>query len=133
MHNWLGSLKLHGKVVRILVMDFWKATTESIMQYFCLKLSSTGVPDFLNSWVTNNLCDCRQRVKIGFTISKWSHLKTGVPQGTLLGPVAFLLHVNDLQTVCPSIRYVDDSSIWEVCNRSGSNSQIRTAGNQATT
>ncbi len=46
--------------------------------------------------------------------------------------MAFLLHINDLQTVCPTVKYVDDSSIWEVCNRSGSNSQIQTAGNQAT-
>ncbi len=75
----------------------------------------------------------RQRVKIGSTTSKWSHPKAGVPQGTLLGPVVFLLHINDLQTVCPIVRYVDDSSIWEVCNRSGSNIQMQTVGNQATT
>ncbi len=43
------------------------------------------------------------------------------------------MHINDLQTVCPTVKYVDDSSIWEVCNRSESNSQIQTAGNEATT
>lgn len=41
-------------------------------------------------WVTNFLCNHKQRAKMGSTTSKWGHLKDGVPQGTLLGHVASL-------------------------------------------
>ncbi len=116
VHNWLGSLESHGKFVRILVLDFQKAFDRVDHAILLSKISNTGVPDFLTRWVTSFLCDRRQTIQIGSTTSKWSHLKTGVPQGTLLGPVAFLLHINDLQTVCPNVKYVDGSSIWEVCN-----------------
>ncbi len=126
-------LESHGNVLRIQLLDFRKAFDRVDHAILMSKISNIGVPDFLPHWVTRFLCERRQRVKIGSTTSKWSHLKTGAPQGTLLGPVAFLLHINDLQIVCPTVKYVDDSSIWEVCNRSGSNSQIQTAGNQATT
>ncbi len=133
VHNWVGWLESHAKVLRILVLDFHKAFDRVDNAILMSKISNTGVPDFLTCSVTSFLCDHRQRVKIGSTTSTWSHLKVGVPQGPLLGPVAFLLHINNLQTVCPTVKYVDDSSIWDVCNRSGSNSQIQTARNQATT
>ena len=115
------------------MLDFRKAIDTVDHSILLSKLANTGVPDFLIRWVTNFLCDRRQRVKIGSTTSSWSHLKAGVPQGTLLGPTSFLLHINDLKIICPAIKYVDDSSIWEVCNRSGNNSRIQTAGNQAST
>lgn len=78
------------------------------------------------------LCQRNQRVKIGNDISTWSVLNAGVPQGTLLGPVCFLLHINDLKTSCDTYKYVDDSTAWEVC--SGKNigaSKIQKAANDA--
>ena len=41
-----------------------------------------------------------------------------VPQGTLSGPKNFLVQINDLQTPCPMFKYVDDRTVFDVCNNS---------------
>ena len=43
----------------------------------------------------------------------------GVPQGTSSGPKKVLFQINDLQTPCPIFKYVDDSTIFDVCNNNG--------------
>ena len=41
----------------------------------------------------------------------------GVPQGTLSGPKCFLVYINDLRTTVPLYKYVDDSRLFEICDR----------------
>ena len=53
------------------------------------------------------------------------------PQGTLLGPTSFLLHINCLATECNAIKYFDDATIWEKCARDGSDSKLQIAANEA--
>ena len=94
-------------------------------------MPGTGLPNFLIKWVTAFLTNRQQRVKIGNTTSDWKHIKAGVPQGTLLGPVGFLLHIDDLQTIVNTCKYVDDSTLWESCTATGNDSQIQMACDQA--
>ena len=82
-----------------------------------------GLPDCLTRWMTSFLCERQQHVKLGNISSGWRKVGAGVPQGTLTGP--------SLRTVCPIVKYVDDSTIWEVCNRDGSDSVLQTAADQA--
>jgi len=61
------------------------------------------------NWIT-----LMQRVHANSNVrSDWKPVAAGVPQGTLLGLVRFLMHVNDLQTSSPTTRYVDDCTNWE--------------------
>jgi hypothetical protein len=130
LHSWLIDLDSGKNIIRILLIDFSKAfdlVDHTILMNKILKLD---IPDFLSSWLYSFLCDRRQRVKIGNTFSEWTDINAGVPQGTLLGPSTFLLHINDLQTECHAVKYVDDTTIWETCDKRGQNSRIQNAANQ---
>ncbi len=48
-----------------------------------------------------------------------------------MGPLCFVCHINDLKSVCDCIKYVDDSTIYEDCDRDGHDSKIQVAADQA--
>ena len=77
-----------------------------------------GLPAYLVRWMAAFLIDRQQSVKIGDTVSSIGYPNGGVPQGTLSGPKTFLVQINDLQTPCPMFKYVDDSTVFYVCNNS---------------
>ncbi len=54
-------------------------------------------------------------------------MKACVQHGTLLGPVTFLMHINELRTDCNMTKYVDDAAMWEVCEYTGVDSDIQVA------
>ncbi|CAB3977272.1 Hypothetical predicted protein [Paramuricea clavata] len=49
--------------------------------------------------------------------SAWKYIQAGVPQGTRLGPLLFLIMVNDLIPATDLVKFVDDSTTWEVLHR----------------
>ena len=64
--------------------------------------------------MTSYLTDRRQKVKIDDVKSKYKEITTGVPQGTILGPLLFILYVNDLLSHMPNeviMSYADDNVI----------------------
>jgi exonuclease III len=132
IHNWLLHLEKPSTIIRILLIDFSKAFDLVDHNILIDKIKKTGVPKFLSDWCYNFLCGRRQRVKINNDFSSWVNMNAGVPQGTLLGPVAFLLHINDLSTVCESVKYVDDTTLWEACDSMGVNSKLQIAAEQVT-
>ena len=60
-----------------------------------------------------------QRVNIGKHYSQSGLPNGGVPQGTLSGPKCVLVYINDLETPVHLYKYVDDSTLFEVCERNG--------------
>ncbi len=48
-----------------------------------------------------------------------------------MGPPCFLVHINDLKSICDDEKYVDDTSVWEICDKCGENSNIQTVADQA--
>ncbi len=79
VHCWLAALEPNGKVVRILLLDFRKALDRVDHKILLPKLANAGLPNFLIKWITNFLCERKQRIKIGSTTSEWKQMKAGVP------------------------------------------------------
>ena len=75
-----------------------------------------GVRDPLLSWFCTYLSDRKQRVAIDGQSSDWIGTNSGVPQGSVLGPLLFLIYINDIADNVPSdcLLYADDISLFDV-------------------
>ena len=72
---------------------------------------------WLINWVACFLSDRQQRTRVGHCYSSWKFVNAGVPQGTKLGPLLFLLMANDLKPSENTVKYVDDTTVWEVLSK----------------
>ena len=89
------------------------------------KLQLLKTPPILLNWCADFLHDRYLRVKRGHHKSSWRSIHAGVPQGTKLVPLFFLVMINDLQTTLPLYKYVDDCTVYEIISRSSHNSTLQ--------
>ena len=82
-------------------------------------------PPILINWRAGFLHDRQLRVKLGKIRFNWKHVNAGVPQGTILGLLVFLVMINDVITTHLSYKYVDDCSTHEVVSRPACNSTLQ--------
>ena len=78
------------------------------------KLRASGVSGNLLRWFENYLQNRYQRVVIPGAKSDWNYICAGVPQGSILGPLLFLLYINDIvKDIGSNIRlFADDTSLY---------------------
>ena len=93
-------------------MNFSKAFDVVPHQRLLAKLNSYGICDNTLFWINSFLCNRRQRVLIDGSASKYKPVLSGVPQGTVLGPLLFLLYINDITVnIKSNIRIFADDCI----------------------
>ena len=79
------------------------------------KLNHYGIRGVVNNWFSSYLSNREQYVKIGESNSSLCQIKCGVPQGSILGPILFLIYINDLNqilTVIKTIVFADDTNLF---------------------
>ena len=105
-----------GKEVRAVFCDISKAFDRVWHRGLLFKLESIGVSDSLLSWFKSYLADRKQRVVLPGAVSAWKYIKAGVLQGSILGPLLFLIYINDIVVdIHSSIRlFADDTSLYIV-------------------
>jgi len=81
------------------------------------KLSSYGLNKELIEWITAFLINRKQRVRINNIFSDRADVDSGIPQGSLLGPVLLIIYINDLIEYCDCgselYLYADDAKVFK--------------------
>lgn len=115
-----------GKEVRCVFFDISKAFDRVWHKGLLFKLRNLGISGSLLEWFTDYLNNRTQRVVLPGVSSPWTTLKAGVPQGSILGPLLFLVYINDIvQDINSTIRlFADDTSLYIIVENPAIAAQI---------
>lgn len=103
-----------GKEVRAVFCDISKAFDRVWHLGLLQKLCAAGISGDMLAWFKSYLSDRKQRVILPGAYSNWTYIRAGVPQGSILGPLLFLVYINDIVAdIGSNIRlFADDTSVF---------------------
>ena len=115
LNSWTLSLSNH-KSVTVAYVDFQRAFDSISHPKLIHKLTSYGVSGNLLHWIKSFLTGRTQAVRVGQSVSQTCQITSGVPQGSVLGPILFNIFINDIADLfdpssCSLKLFADDSEI----------------------
>ena len=117
LDQWTDAID-QGSAVDVIYFDFAKAFDTVPHSRLLNKIHGYGIHCKAAEWVRQFLEDRRQRVVIKGTKSDWGKVTSGIPQGSVLGPILFVLFINDLpdDILSSIVMFADDTKLWSKVN-----------------
>ena len=105
LDHWTDILDNHCALDAI-YLDFAKAFDKVLHERLLLKVENHGIKGNVLEWIRDFLSNRQQRVVINGTHSAWAPVTSGIPQGSVLGPLLFVIFVNDMPDMVKSFLYL---------------------------
>lgn len=112
--EWSKEVDL-GKQIDCIYLDFQKAFDTVPHRRLLAKVKSFGIQGCVLKWLESFLTGRRQRVILNGEVSDWKPVISGIPQGSVLGPVLFIIFINDLPDLLKSTckLFADDTKLYK--------------------
>jgi hypothetical protein len=123
---WTSALD-SGYSVDSVYLDYQKAFDTVPTQRLMKKLKAYGIRGSVAQWLEVFLTGRRMRVSVRGSESPWVNVTSGVPQGSVIGPLLFLLYVNDIpeSLECLSKMFADDTKVFTVVKCEADNERLQ--------
>jgi hypothetical protein len=106
-----------GDSFDVVYLDFAKAFDKVPHKRLVKKLRAHGIKGRVLRWVKSWLFCRRQRVVLNGKFSSWEEVLSGVPQGSVLGPLLFVIFINDIDEAVPEVeiikKFADDTKVGQ--------------------
>ena len=113
LNIWTEALS-HGLSIDIIYLDYEKAFDKVPHERLILQLNRYGISGDILRWIKDYLTNRTQQVRVNGHYSSSSAVRSGVPQGSVLGPVLFLIFVADIAPLVKNFisLYADDTKLY---------------------
>jgi len=112
LHHWHDAVDKDQSIHAVFV-DFAKAFdhVDHNVGLLVIKMLRFGLSDTVMCWMCDFLRHRTERVKIGDVLSDWLPISAGMPQGSFLGPLAFIILVDGMTAGDFTHKYIDDTTL----------------------
>ena len=115
LHDFITNNLISGHKTAGIFLDLARAFDTVNFNILLHKLDKYGISGNANHLLSSYLKNRKQRVKFNGTVSSTKNVTCGVPQGSILGPLLFLLYINDLDKACSVSKcliFADDTAVF---------------------